>query len=676
MRSCLLIVMAATLVTGARAADEAPAAEAFQVFEKTPPQGPRITPYLQYQTEQAWKQDDKRRAAWARIHTEKELLAVQEELRKKVLEMIGGLPAEKTDLHPRITGKIEMEGFTIEKLVFESLPGVYVSALVYLPDDHSKKSPAVLVPAGHAPSGKSYYQELCQRLAKRGYVVLAWDPVGQGERSQFWDAAAAKSRYNLICAEHAVMGNLAYLAGTNLARWEIWDGIRAVDYLLTRPEVDGERISIVGTSGGGFQAAQIAALDKRIKVVVPSCYIAALPMRIYNRIFADPDSDPEQDLFGMISNGVDHPGLLLLMYPRPVLVAAAVLDFFPIEGTHKTFREVHGLYERFHHGDRMELVEGYHTHQFSPENQEAALEFLDRFNAMAAGHGLPSATKLDDKKLLCTASGQVMLEFEDARSLMEVIRDYYNEQKTMRPSTIAKEYFTNGYSEIKTWKVGESNGGESPARAIRWELVGSTKFKDVLIDRYILHHSGPLQMPLLHIHKETPGKRDVLLWFHEDGKAKPADWPEIEKYVNAHLDIVSFDFRGLGETKMPYKAVSPDDPAMAQMSFEQAYTSPLSGVLAGYVYNSLLTGRPYFLQMIEDSEIATRFIQGKLGGRVSAVTAPENGYFLAKAISETLPGIELFPQSNGSDFSWATVVREKQEIWPIQYLLPGGAYIH
>ena len=139
--------------------------------------------------------------------------------------------------------------------------------------------------------------------------MICWDPVGQGERSQFWDAKAGKSRYNLICAEHAVMGNLAYLAGTNLARWEIWDGIRAVDYLLTRPDVDPQRINITGTSGGGFQAAHIAALDRRIKVAAPSCYITALPMRMYNRIFKDPDSDPEQDLYGMISNHVDHAGL-------------------------------------------------------------------------------------------------------------------------------------------------------------------------------------------------------------------------------------------------------------------------------------------------------------------------------------------------------------------------------
>jgi cephalosporin-C deacetylase-like acetyl esterase len=110
-----------------------------------------------------------------------------------------------------------MDGFHIEKLIFESLPGVYVSALVYLPDDGSTKHPGILVPAGHSSNGKAYYQALCQRLVQHGYVVISWDPIGQGERSQVWDAKKGKSRYNLICAEHAVLGNLAYLAG-NLAR--------------------------------------------------------------------------------------------------------------------------------------------------------------------------------------------------------------------------------------------------------------------------------------------------------------------------------------------------------------------------------------------------------------------------------------------------------------------------
>ena len=165
--------------------------------------------------------------------------------------------------------------------------------------------------------------------------LYAGIPWAQAERSQFWDEDAGKSRYNLVCGEHAVLGNLAYLAGANLIRWQTWDGIRAIDYLLTRADVDANRISITGTSGGGVQAAYIGALDERIKVVVPSCYISSLPMRAYNRIFADPDSDPEQDPYGMISEGVDHAGLLLLMYPRPIMIASAVLDFFPIEGSPK-----------------------------------------------------------------------------------------------------------------------------------------------------------------------------------------------------------------------------------------------------------------------------------------------------------------------------------------------------
>jgi dienelactone hydrolase len=117
----------------------------------------------------------------------------------------------------------------------------------YVPD-HGQKHPAVLVPCGHAADGKAHYQVLCQRLARLGYVVICWDPVGEGERSQFWDRKKGKSRYNLICAEHAVLGNMAYLAGTNLARWEVWDGVRGLDYLLTRPEVDPQRINIAGTS--------------------------------------------------------------------------------------------------------------------------------------------------------------------------------------------------------------------------------------------------------------------------------------------------------------------------------------------------------------------------------------------------------------------------------------------
>jgi pimeloyl-ACP methyl ester carboxylesterase len=675
IRPCIMAVLAGAIALCALAAEDPPP-QSFIVREQSLSPGPRITPFLQYQAEQAWREDDDRQKAWEAIRDQRELLKTQDELRQELQQMIGGLPATKTDLHARVTGRIQMDGFSVEKLIFQSLPGVYVTALVYVPDDHSKKHPAVLVPAGHAPDGKFHYQSLSQRLAGRGYVVISWDPVGQGERSQFWDATAGKSRYNLICGEHAVMGNLAYLAGTNLARWEIWDGIRAVDYLLTRPEVDGERISITGTSGGGFQAALIAALDERIKVAVPSCYISALPMRISNRIFADPDSDPEQDLFGMISNGVDHPGLLLLMYPRPVLVAAAVLDFFPIEGTRKTVREVRRLYERFDHGDRIGLVEGYHAHQFSSENQEAALDFLDHFNQMPVRHGLPPVKELTDKALQCTRTGQVMLDYSDARSLMVVIREYYDEHKTGPGRSLAKEYHGDKYSGVKDWHVSEYTGVPPGQGQITWEAMGSSRSEGVSIDHYMLRHSKLLEMPLLHIHKSAADKRTFLLWFRESGKATAEDWPEIKKYVDEGYDIVSFDFRGLGETRMPYRAVSPDDPALGALDFDHAYVNAISGVLANQVYNSLLTGRPYFLQMIEDSEIASRFAREKLGAKAVAITAPGDAYTLASAIAETLPGIELLPRTDAKVLKWSEIVEQKREIWPIQYLLPSGAYIH
>ena len=320
-----------------------PPPEAFRVLPVPSAGGPEVTPYLQYQTNLAWQQDELRHARWSQVKTEDDLLRLRAELRRSVLEMIGGLPTEKTPLHAVVTGRIPAGGFHIEKIIFQSLPGLYVTALVYVPENGEKVHPAILVTAGHAANGKIHYQELCQRLVKRGYLVISWDPVGQGERSQFWDAKEKKSRYNLICAEHAVMGNLAYLAGTSLARWEVWDGMRAVDYLLTRADVDPHRINLTGTSGGGFQAALLGSLDERIQVVIPSCYITSLPMRIANRIFTDPDSDPEQDLFGFLSKGVDHAGLLLMMYPRRVMVAAVTLDFFPVQGAYKSYSEARSL---------------------------------------------------------------------------------------------------------------------------------------------------------------------------------------------------------------------------------------------------------------------------------------------------------------------------------------------
>jgi dienelactone hydrolase len=644
----------------------------FRVLEPQA-EGPRITPFLTYQIERAWAFDAARQERFARVKTEADLRGLQDELRRKVLRVIGGLPEARTPLNARITGTIPMDGYRIDKLVFESLPGIHVTALLYVPDGPARKRPAVLLACGHSPMGKAYpaYQEIAVRLARRGYVVLCWDPVGQGERSQFWDRAHARSRYNLVCGEHAVLGNFATIAGTSLVRYMVWDGIRAVDYLLTRDDVDPGRLAITGTSGGGFQSTWIAALDPRIAAILPSCFPTALAMRMANRIFEDPDSDPEQDPPGLVSEGIDHPGLLLLAYPRPLHVSAAVLDFFPIEGTRAAMREIAALYRRFGHGDRAALSEGYHKHQYSAENQAKAFAFLDRAFGRSAQTALGEAKTLAPEALWCTPSGQV-LEDLGGRSLLEAIREDARAHSPAAP-TLAELYRGAGYPGIRDWPVAPY-AGAAPRGAIAWEAAGGGRVGAVTIDRYRLHHSGGLVIPLVHVRRDGEQRRELLLRLSLEGKIGPGDWPEVEARLAEGHELVSFDPRGLGETRMRYKAASIDDPALAPADEATAYASPLSGVLANHVYNAQLVGRPYLLELIEDVEIAVRFARARLGARDVAIEAPGDARLLARAAATALPDVALVvPPTGEAAFSWADMVAGRRETWPIHYLVPGAA---
>jgi hypothetical protein len=166
-----------------------------------------------------------------------------------------------------------------------------------------------------------------------------------------------------------------------------------------------------------------------------------------------------------------------------------------------------------------------------------------------------------------------------------------------------------------------------------------------------------------------------LLWFKETGKATSSDWPQIENLLRSGHGVVTFDFRGLGETRMPYTAVSPDDPLLGKLDFDHAYINPVSGVLANHVYNSLLLGRPYFYQMIDDAKIAKRFAEEKLGVKITEVVAPGEAFTVAAAIAEVAPGIKLQRASDSLFVQWQELVEKKRETWPIWFLVPGGAYI-
>jgi hypothetical protein len=662
------------LAPGVRAA-ERPGPEAFVVLERPVEPGPQITPLLRHELDIAWPQDESRRAVFAAVRTEAELVALQQRLRATLLDMIGGLP-ERTPLNARIVGSVEADGYRIDKLVFESQPGYHVTALLYVPNAPAGRKPAVLVACGHSPLGKAYanYQEISGRLAKRGYVVLCFDPVGQGERSQFWDAARGRSRYNLVCGEHAILGNLATLAGTSLLRFMAWDGMRAVDYLLSRPDVDQARIAVTGTSGGGLQSTWIGALDERVSAILPSCFPTSLPMRMANRIFEDPDSDPEQDPAGLVSRGIDHAGLLLLAYPRPLHVSAAVKDFVPIEGARKSFREVAAVYERFGHRDRIALSEGYHEHRYSAENQASAFAFLDRAFGRPAKSELDPVTSFDPTRLRCTPTGQVRVDLP-GRSLQEIVREYYRDRSARPRPALVELYRGQGYPGIRDWPVMPYRGGAVRGE-IAWEARGSAEAGRGVIDRFVLHHSERLELPLVYIHRATGSSGRTVLRLGLGGKVQASEWSEVEAALARGDSIVSFDPRGLGETRMRYKATSIDDPELAQLDEDTAYTSPVSGVLANHVYNALLVGRPYFLELLEDGEIAARFVREKLGVQHLVVEGRGEARTLAAAVAAVLPDVELAPADAGeAAFSWSGSIEQMREVWPIQYLMPGGAYL-
>lgn len=412
---------------------------------------------------EAGRRQEERRLQFEAVKTPADVHALQKSLRSRFLALLDGLPEARGIPPAKITGKIDADDYIVEKLVFESFPGYFVPAVLYKPRKITGRLPGVISPCGHSAVGKaaSTYQILHINLVKRGYVVLSYDPVGQGERSQFWDAEKGKSRFNLVCGEHAVLGNPLYLLGTSLARYRIWDGIRAIDYLSSLPEVDPQRIGCVGNSGGGTLSAYIAALDARVKVAAICCYITTLPRRMGNRIQADPDADPEQDIFGFVSEGIDHAGLLALRAPRPTLVGAAQFDFFPIEGARESFEEAKQIFTAAGVPERIKRVEAAEKHGLSLPLRKGVYRFFERWLAdhNVAGDIEEIAVKpRPAEELLVCPDGQVNVTFRSRHLLTLALEEFERQPKTAR-KTLRELLQFQGDPEFRLTEISPGGAG-------------------------------------------------------------------------------------------------------------------------------------------------------------------------------------------------------------------------
>jgi dienelactone hydrolase len=530
----------------------------------------------------AAQHERKRRARFAGVTTNARLSALQSSLRETFLRLLDGFPQRDGPPQVHRTGTIDAGDFIIEKLVYQSLPGYYVPALVYRPRRSSGPLPGVLSPCGHSASGKAEktYQILHINLAQRGFVVLTYDPVGQGERSQFWDPGRARSRYNLVCGEHAVLGNPLYLLGTNLARYRIWDGMRGLDLLTSLPEVDAARIGCVGNSGGGTLSAYISALDSRVTVSAICCYVTTLRRRMANRIQEDPAADPEQDLFGFVSDGLDHAGLLALRVPKPTLLGTARFDFFPIEGARKTFTEVRRLYELAGAPEALARVEAAERHGLTLPLRNAVYAWFHRW---LAGAQAPqpvaelAVAPRSARELQVCAEGQVNRSFA-SRPLLPLALEAFDRALPV-PRALDRQAFARDVLQLDTERadprVTEISQASAPAGMVVVCINGN----------------------------EARDWRDETAFL--DGLAR-----------RGHAAIV-VDPRGVGSRKARLSVVG------------KRYDDPLRGVEENLAYNAFLVGTSLIGMRVSDTLAALRALAVRskpshivlCGRRDSALTA-------------------------------------------------------
>ncbi len=521
-----------------------------------------------------------RLVALARIRTEDDWLARKAYLLERYKDILNKFP-EKTSLHPQITGRIERGDYIIEKLIFESRPGFYVTANIYLPKNRDFPVPAVLCPLGHWQKGKAEPQiQACLiGLAKKGYVALAFDPIGQGERLQYLDEHMSKSIVGGAVEEHTMCGNQCFLTGTNLVLYMIWDCIRALDYLYELEEVDEMKLACTGASGGGTLTMYLVPLENRISVSVPVAAVGNA-QRSWE---SGGISDAEQNLAKSVLYGIDHGDLLSMVAPRPLMIIREAKDYVRL-GTRDAYFEAQRIYELMGGEHRIQLVEVNAEHGYNKEMREQMYGWLNRwFDKEDEGSEEPPMEFLSEKELNCTQTGQVATDYKNSETVFSINRAYAEKiaPKFKMPET-DEEYFEYRL-KVRRWIEGCA-GYADIVCPLAPEIVGRIEQEKYLIEKIIYQSEEGVNVPgLAFIPTHSKPPHPAMLYIHEDGKGSHPE--QLKRLVDAGYFIFAIDPRGMGETK-PQRTNEFDK--------RGGYSAQLLGFEAALAYNGLKAGVPLF----------------------------------------------------------------------------------
>ncbi len=549
-----------------------------------------------YLRRQAARQFENWKTEYEQRKTQEQVADYQERLREKFLEVLGGMP-DHTPLNPQITGMVHREGYRMEKVIFESQPKHYVTAALFMPDAdrHKPPYPGVLVPCGHAQNAKAYdsYQRMGALLALNGMVALVFDPIDQGERGQLmedWPGLWGTKAHTMVA-----VGSI--LLGRNTATFEVWDGMRGIDYLQSRPEVDPKRIGCTGNSGGGTQTSYLMALDDRIIAASPSCYITNFD-RLLNTLGGQ---DAEQNIYAQLAFGMDHADYLMMRAPTPILICAATKDFFDIGGTWTSFRYAKRLYTSLGFAERIDLLENDAGHNYNQQAREGVVRWMSRWlRGKDKPISEPDIEPFTEKEMQCTPDGQVML-LKGARSVYDLNREYEKELVKQR---------------TKLWKTANSAEMLNRVRKIagirRLEEIPKPELEehDIIerdgyhIKKIIIKPEEGIYLPTLIFAPAGETEKGAVIYLHEKGKATDAaPGGPIEKLVKTGRLVMAVDIRGVGETH----------------GVGQRYFMPYFGTDGQDFYIAYVLGRSYVGMRAEDVLICARLLKQKQPGPISLV---------------------------------------------------------
>ena len=522
-------------------------------------------------------------AAKTRLNNKADAEAYVNDVRTRIRQAFGPMP-ERTPLKPRITGVVERDTYKIEKLIFESRPGFLVTANLYLPKGHSGRLPGVVGTCGHSVNGKAAeaYQSFAQGLARMGYVVLLYDPIGQGERLQYTDADL-KPRVGVGTREHLYAGNQQFLVGEFIGTWRAWDGIRALDYLLTREEVDPQHVGVTGNSGGGTMTTWLCGVEQRWTMAAPSCFVTTFRRNLENELPADTEQCPPRAL----ALGLDHDDFIAALAPKPVILLAKEKDYFDARGNLEAYLRLKRLYKLLGAEENVGQFFGPTYHGYSQENREAMYRWFNGVTKISDAKTEPELQMEEDETLQCTPKGQVagmrsrtVYSFTKAKSQAlakgrKKLRGEMLRAAVRSALKMPKERGVPDFRILRNRRQRDYPTSHSISYAVETELgVHALVYR---LSDEPLHSRPPLG-----------GKRAVLYVSHHSADAELREEPLLKELVAAEEGTPFFtcDVRGIGDSR-------PDTCGID--SFLQPYGSDYF-----YAIHSIMLDYPYAGQKTYD----------------------------------------------------------------------------